>query len=62
MQRRHNRDTIAAVELLHQLEDLDLVAVVEVGSRFVEKEDIDALHKCHGDPHPPAGSARSRGR
>src|SRR5690606_39719382 len=39
-----------AVEIGEQVEDLDLVADVQEGGRFVQQEDVGLLRQSHGDP------------
>ena len=52
-----HRDAVVVGEVADQVEDLDLVAEVEVGRRLVEEEDRRLLAQARGQPHALALAA-----
>ena len=62
MQHHNDRDAQLAVELFDKLEDLHLIADVQIGRRLVQNEDFRLLRDRHRNPRPLALAARERGQ
>ncbi len=50
VQHHHHGAPHFLVELIHQVEDFHRVREVQIGSRFVEKQNVGSLGESHRDP------------
>ena len=50
MEYHNNRNPVFPVQLLHQLQDLDLISDIQIRGRFIQKQNLCILGKRHGDP------------